>query len=444
MFKKMFGIALVLMLLVPTMASYAQDDAPCDLTPPEESVEIDFIGWTFPITEIYREQLEECGQVENIRVNTQMFDSASAKENMALALSSSDAPPYEIIHVDDASIVEYASEGWLLPLDDLIAEYSDEYNLEDIPDTLFDSATYQGEVYGVPIISNTMHLFYRSDLLEEYDLDVPETYDDVISACQVLSEEESIDLPFTINLHAGWAWRIEFHNFLGSYGGEWLNEDNTPAFNSEAGVEAVKKMIEVVDACMGSEGLTYSIDNSQQSLQNGSLAMASTWASRAATMDDEMLTSPDVLGLIEFAPAPRANPDGSYSGPAATDFYAIPAGTTVDPDLLFRVIMEAADNESQLQAVEQGIVSRTSAAESDAGGRNLAAASATISEGVGSYGTQPAVGIAQTAIANNLPDAANLDPNAENLDEQIAEILDQAAQEYIREATAQGYIDEAQ
>jgi len=442
MLKKLFGIGFVVSLLSMALVGFAQEDAACMVSVPEESVEIDFIGWTFPITEIYREQLEMCNQVENISVNTQMFDSASAKENMALALSAGGDSPYEIVHVDDASIVEYASEEWLMPLGDLIEQYGEEYNLDGIPQTLYDSATYQDEVYGIPIIANTMHLFYRSDLLEEYGLDVPETYDDVINACGVLSEEESIDLPFTINLHAGWAWRIEFHNFLGSYGGEWLNEDSTPAFNSEAGVAAVKKMLEVVDACMGPEGLTYSIDVSQQALQDGDLAMALTWASRAATMDDEMMTSPDVLGLIEFAPAPRANPDGAYSGPAATDFYAIPANVTVDPEIIFEVIMEAADAESQAQAVAQGIVSRTEVAQGGDGGRNLEAASTTISEGVGSYGTDPAVGIAQNAIANTLPNAADLDLSAEDIDAQIQALLDEAAESYIQEATAQGYITE--
>ena len=30
----------------------------------------------------------------------------------------------------------------------------------------------------------------------------------------------SIDLPFTMNLHAGWAWEIEFMHFIRSFGGK--------------------------------------------------------------------------------------------------------------------------------------------------------------------------------------------------------------------------------
>ncbi|MEO0565548.1 MAG: hypothetical protein AAF125_25805, partial [Chloroflexota bacterium] len=171
-------------------------------------------------------------------------------------------------------------------------------------------------------------------------------------------------------------------------------------------------------------------------------APSAFWASRAATMDDEMMVNPDVLGLIEFAPAASANPGGPFSGPAAVDFYAIPANTVTDVDTIFQVIMETADVQSQELAVAQGIVSRTEVAQNAEGARNLAAASATIAGGVGGYGTDPAVGIAQTAIGNVLPNVADIDLSADDVDAQIQTILDEAAQIYIDEATAQGYISE--
>ena len=65
-----------------------------------------------------------------------------------------------------------------------------------------------------------------------------------------------------------------------------------PTFNSDAGVAALTKMKEVVDGCMGAEGLTYSIDDSEIGMETGTLAFVHIWASRAANMDD-----PDKVGL---------------------------------------------------------------------------------------------------------------------------------------------------
>lgn len=89
------------------------------------------------------------------------------------------------------------------------------------------------------------------DVFARYGLSVPETYDDVIASCAALKDDKDLEMPFTINLHAGWAWRVEFHNMLKAYGGDWVNADSTPAFNGPAGVKTVEKILEVVEACMG-------------------------------------------------------------------------------------------------------------------------------------------------------------------------------------------------
>ena len=93
-----------------------------------------------------------------------------------------------------------------------------------------------------------MHYFYNTDMFTKHGLAAPETYDDVIVSCAKLEEDKDLEVPFTINLHAGWAWRVEFHNMLKAYGGDLLNEDSTPKFNSPEGVKAVQKILEVVEA----------------------------------------------------------------------------------------------------------------------------------------------------------------------------------------------------
>ena len=94
------------------------------------------LGWAFPITSFYAKELEKCNGVENIRVNTQLLDSGSAREQARLALSGKGASPYEIVHVDDPLLSELASQGKLLGLNDLIAKYKDQYDLGDIGDSL--------------------------------------------------------------------------------------------------------------------------------------------------------------------------------------------------------------------------------------------------------------------------------------------------------------------
>jgi len=403
----------------------------CNVAPPEKATQVDMIGWAFPITSFYAKELEKCNGVANLRVNTQLLDSGSAKEQTRLALSGRGTSPYEIVHVDDALLTDLASQEQIQPLDEFIARYKDQYDLGDISDALYKLGTYDGKVYGIPIVANTMHYFYNMDVFDKHGLSVPDTYDDVIATCAVLKADKDAELPFTINLHAGWAWRVEFHSLLKAYGGDWLNADSTPKFNGPEGVKAVEKILEVVEACMGEEGLTWSIDDSEIGLETGTLPSAHTWASRAANMDNPEKSL--FVGKIGFAPAPRAVPGGPHAGPAAADFYAIPTRTDVDPDLIFRIIMEAADLESQMEAAKLGLVTRGAVAAAGAGGRYLEAAQATIANGASNYGTNPAVALARTAIENTLPKVATGEMTPQ-------QALDAAAALYVAEATQQGFI----
>ena len=163
------------------------DEAACNLAAPAEATEVGMIGWAFPITEFFAAEIEKCGDVDNLSVSTQLLDSAGAQEQITLGLAGGAEAPWSIIHTAPGSAAEHGSLGNLYPLNDLIEKYWIEYNLFEIPDSVWEAMTWEGNIYGVPFIANTMHMFYRTDLFEQYNLDPPTTYDGVIEACAVLA-----------------------------------------------------------------------------------------------------------------------------------------------------------------------------------------------------------------------------------------------------------------
>ena len=426
--KFLFLLALLsLMVVMPVTA----DDHVCDIEAPADAVEINMMGWSFPITDFYAEELESCNSVDNLTVNTQLLASADAQEQVRLALSTGGDSPYDIVHFANSGVAEWGGAGWLLPLNDLIDQYGEEYNLDDIPQAAWDAVTIDGQIYGVPIVGNTLHFIYRADIYEEFGLEVPETYDDVIAACETIGlDNRDFDAPFTINLSAGWAWEIEFFQFLRAYGGDFLNEDLTPAFNGEEGVQALELIMSVAEACMGDFGYSFNLNDQEVAMQLGTLPSTNMWASRAANMSDPERT--DLMDVIAYAPAPRVTEDSLRAGSAWNDFYGIPATVTNDPELIFQIIMEAADEESQQRAAATGMTTRLAVA--DAGGPYLEAASITVAEGIGSYDKHPAIGIVRAKLGEFLPLVGTGDLTPQ-------EALDAAAEAYIEEAAAQGYID---
>jgi ABC-type glycerol-3-phosphate transport system substrate-binding protein len=372
----------------------------------------------------------KCDKVENLTVNTNLLASADAQEQVRLALSAGGDSPYDIVHGANAQVGEWAGAGWMMPLNDLVDKYWDEYNLGDIPEKAWEGVSIDGQIYGVPIVGNTLHLIYRGDVFDELGLAVPDTYDEVIQVCNAIGlDNPDWDMPFTINLSAGWAWEIEFFQMVRAYGGDYLDADNMPAFSGAEGVNAVNKIIEVADACMGIDGYSFGLNDQEVALQLGTLPASNNWASRAANMTDPERT--DLGDVIAYAPAPRATTDGPRAGSAWNDYYMIPATATNDPDLIFRIIMEAADERSQRDAAEVGMTTRLAVAEY--GGPYLEAAGQTIAEGIGIYDKNPAIGIVRAKLGEFLPLVGTGEMTAQ-------EALDAAAEAYVEEATAQGYI----
>jgi ABC-type glycerol-3-phosphate transport system substrate-binding protein len=403
----------------------------CSVTAPAAATTVNVIGWTFPIMDFFASEMKQCNNVQNVKVDVKLLDSASAQQQVRTALAGGAKSPYAIVHGANDQVVVWSSQGWIRPIDDLVKKYWDKYDLGDIPQTAWDGATINGKIYGVPITANTLMLFYRPDLFDKYKIKVPTTYDEVIAACKVLKPETSIDLPFTINLHAGWAWSYEFLPFIRAFGGDYLNPDNTPAFNSPAGVAGLTKMKEVIDACMGPKGLTYSIDQSEIALENGRLAFAQLWASRAANMDNPAKSK--FVGKINFAAAAAPKPGGPLGSTVWNDFYMIPATSSVDPELAFQIIMEATDLQSQMQAGKLGMVTRAKVGAAGVGGRYVPAANEAIAKGVGIYQKVPTNSLALNALGAWLPLAGTgeLSPK---------DALDKAAADYTKEAKAQGFI----
>lgn len=416
---------------VETIVEVIVDPTECNLDAPEAAVEVNMIGWSFPITDYYAEELEKCNRIDNIDVNVQLLDSSSAQEQVNLALSAGGDSPYDIVHGANGQVATWGAPGWLMPLNDLVDKYWDEYDLGDIPATAWEGATLDGNIYGVPIVGNTLHMIYRQDIFDELGLEVPATYDEVIEVCGAIGlDNPDYDMPFTINLSAGWAWEIEFFQMLRGFGGDYLGEGNQPTFNGQEGIDAVNMMVAVADACMGADGYTFSLNDQEVAVQLGTLPATNMWASRAANMSDPERT--ELGDVIAYAPAPAAVAGGPSTGSAWNDYYMIPMGTTQDPEVIFQVIMEAADARSQQDAAETGMATRVSAAQF--GGPYQPAAVETIATGIGIYDKNPAVGIVRSKLGEFLPLVGTGEMTAE-------EALNAAAEAYIEEATAQGFIE---
>ena len=99
---------------------------------------------------------------------------------------------YDVVGFDYLWVKEYAKGGFLIPIDDLIAKAADQVNKDDFFKAYLDYATVDGKLYGLPWLAAVYMLYYRTDLLAKYGLDVPTTWDEYAATAKTLQEKAGL------------------------------------------------------------------------------------------------------------------------------------------------------------------------------------------------------------------------------------------------------------
>jgi multiple sugar transport system substrate-binding protein len=173
-----------------------------------------------------------------IQLIMQPLDANKWHDNLTTYFLAEDST-VDLLYTAGYWVTEFGSADWLTPLDDivdpeLLAKYDDAYK---------DVFTYDGKLLGIgPSWGGIGGLYYRKDLLEEYGIEPPETYDDIVAACDtIMADNPDLgcwDWPAMRNVVLVNRWS----EYLYGFGGEYLNEDGTCAMNSPEAVEALEFM----------------------------------------------------------------------------------------------------------------------------------------------------------------------------------------------------------
>lgn len=128
--------------------------------------------------------------------------------------------PYDLVYSDQTPVAEFASQGWIQPLDDLFPQ---EF-WEGFPESIRQACRWNGHYYYVPFESDQGLLYYRKDLLEQNGFAPPKTWHQLQKTAIALQKPPSL---------WGYTWQgapyeglaANFLEILWSYGGDWFSED---------------------------------------------------------------------------------------------------------------------------------------------------------------------------------------------------------------------------
>jgi multiple sugar transport system substrate-binding protein len=128
----------------------------------------------------------------------------------------------------------FANNGWLAD----ITSAQGNMAWDDIQKPAAGTVTFDGKVYGVPIVTEREILYYRKDLLAAKNITVPKTLDELMSAAEKLHDPSHGMSGFVARGQQNPAV-TQFSSFLYSMGGDWV-KDGQSAIGSPEAVKAYK------------------------------------------------------------------------------------------------------------------------------------------------------------------------------------------------------------
>lgn len=138
-----------------------------------------------------------------------------------------------IFEIEPALMSQWADAGYLLPLNDVATNIgADDF----VEGSLF---RQNGTTYAVPYAVSVYGLWVRKDLFEQAGLPLPTTYDEVLRAAKILTNNQTygIALPAGQNI----ATVNYFSTFLWQNGGDYFTCDGGVAFGEPQALEAVRR-----------------------------------------------------------------------------------------------------------------------------------------------------------------------------------------------------------
>ncbi len=319
--KKFLTIAATLtaFVAVPMMGFAA-----CDFKP---SSKVSLLANSFAAWKAVSDAMGECGNFE-----AELDAEFRKKQPDAFAANPS---LYQLGGVSNGTIQPLLSAGTIRPLDDLVAKYGKDLQ----PNQLI---RINGQIMAIAMMVNNQHLMYREDIFKSLGLEVPTTYYELLTAADKVAASGQVQYALGGTYKAGWNLAEEFVNMYMGMGGDFF-DGSKPTLNNAMGIRTLEMMRNLTHY-MDPEYLVADSTYVQQQFQQGKIAMAVLWATRAAAMDDAKESQ--VVGKVKMAAAPSPV---SGALPASTLWWdgVVLAKNMTDQkaDEAFQLLMEGIDRE---------------------------------------------------------------------------------------------------
>ncbi|MER7901259.1 ABC transporter substrate-binding protein [Streptomyces sp. NPDC096046] len=271
-------------------------------------------------------------------------DSADETQaQMVTDLRDGDRSRFDVLNIDVNWTPEFAAAGWIRPLP------RDRFPLKTFLQPVVDTATYDGQLYAVPYVTNAGLLLYRKDVLAKEGLEPPRTWAELERYAKTIAPKYGLDgyagqfLPYEgLTVNAAEAVYSAGGSILGDEG-ERVTVDSAAA---RRGIGFLARGVR--EGWIPREALTYKEEESKQAFQDGRLLFLRNWPYAYVGAS---APGSKVAGKIGAVPLP--GPDGPGTSVLGGSNLAVSAHTR-HPDSAARLIAYLTSERVQRQVLTRG------------------------------------------------------------------------------------------
>ena len=130
---------------------------------------------------------------------------------------------FDIMTIGTYEVPIWAKQGWLLPLDNLGADY----DVDDLLPAIRSGISMDGKLYAAPFYGESSMIMYRKDLFEKAGITMPDapTWDFVADAAKKITDKGNEVYGICLRGKAGWGENMAFLTATANaFGARWFDE----------------------------------------------------------------------------------------------------------------------------------------------------------------------------------------------------------------------------
>jgi len=179
-----------------------------------------------------------------IKIKWRTLSENTLRKRLLSDLAISDGQ-FDIMTIGSYEAPIWAQKKWLMPLQNLPAEY----DVDDLLVTVREALSYQQQLYALPFYAESSMLFYRKDLFDKHQLSMPiqPSYADIVRFAAITHQPKEGVYGICMRGKAGWGENIvALTSIIDTNTGRWFSPQWQPMINNRASKQALAIYIKLI------------------------------------------------------------------------------------------------------------------------------------------------------------------------------------------------------